>query len=259
MSNTKEIFERVKAATVAIAIYDKTIALHKKETKRQPYEIIGTGFCIHPRGIVVSCRHVFQEFYPEKNRDFFEGKRKPDELKIIDAITPHAIFFDTKSRKDKLIAMPMPMDIMGISCDHDLGKMRLQPNQTFSRGYPFLKIAKYDELYEGMEAATCGFPEGNLQWDKVGDIKTMTSSFTKGILSSIIPMPNCSAELVQGFQIDYVTKGGNSGGPVFKLDSGEVFGVHTGSHPTAQYKMAQPIYPLLKNLEDFLKRPSDPF
>lgn len=50
-----EIFDTIKKATVAIAIYNEN-------DLQNPYTIIGSGFCIHPRGIIVTSRHVIDAF-----------------------------------------------------------------------------------------------------------------------------------------------------------------------------------------------------
>jgi len=59
------IFSKVKAATVAVAL------LNEKDNKN-PFGVIGTGFCIHNEGIIVTCRHVISAFTEEcqapKNR-----------------------------------------------------------------------------------------------------------------------------------------------------------------------------------------------
>lgn len=49
------LFKNIKSATVAMALYN-----HGDQQK--PFTILGTGFCIHPRGIIVSCEHVFSAF-----------------------------------------------------------------------------------------------------------------------------------------------------------------------------------------------------
>ena len=50
--------------------------------------------------------------------------------------------------------------------------------------------------------------------DQIG---TVTSSFTKGMISSIIPAHGVAREHVRGFQLDLTATNGNSGGPVFSL------------------------------------------
>ena len=72
------------------------------------------------------------------------------------------------------------------------------------------------------------------------------------MISSIIPAPGVARENVTGFQLDATATNGNSGGPVFSLTSGKVFGVlqggamHPDGYPIGLTK-AEPIYPLFEN------------
>jgi len=71
---------------------------------------------------------------------------------------------------------------------------------------------------------------GRVRDDQLG---TVTSSFTKGMISSIIPAQGVSLQHLRGFQLDLTAANGNSGGPVFSLQTGKVFGVLQGGavHP----------------------------
>lgn len=55
MDDTKNIYKKIKNATVAIA------SINKKEAK-EPFTIIGSGFCIDAEGIIITCRHVIEAF-----------------------------------------------------------------------------------------------------------------------------------------------------------------------------------------------------
>jgi len=90
------------------------------------------------------------------------------------------------------------------------------------KGFPYLEIEEYSNISEGDEVGICGFPLGNYLYRQLG---TVTSSFSKGIVSSIIPNPNVSLKYLRGFQLNISATNGNSGGPVFSLSSGKVFGV----------------------------------
>ena len=76
-----------------------------------------------------------------------------------------------------------------------------------------------------MEIGTCGFPLGNVLQEQIG---TVTSSFTKGTISSIILAANVARDHLQGFQLDLTATNGNSGGAVFSLATGKVLGVLQG-------------------------------
>jgi Trypsin-like peptidase domain len=127
--------------------------------------------------------------------------------------------------------------------------LKLQKHGAFARGYPTLSIAEYSELHEMMEIGICGFPLGEALHDQLG---TVTSSFTKGMISSIIPALGIAREHVKGFQLDATATNGNSGGPVFSLATGKVFGVlQSGARNPNGYPLgltkAEPVYPVFEN------------
>jgi S1-C subfamily serine protease len=115
-------------------------------------------------------------------------------------------------------------------------------------------------LAQRVEVATCGFPLGEALYDQIG---TVTSSFTKGMISSIIPAQGVPREHVRGFQLDLTATNGNSGGPVFSLATGRVFGVlqRGAVHPQTGHIVqgltkAEPVYPVFDT--DLLARLQSP-
>ena len=137
---------------------------------------------------------------------------------------------------------------VGIVNDFDIAVFKLHKHPAFPAGFPKLEAADYADLHEMMEVATCGFPLGEALHDQIG---TVTSSFTKGMISSIIPAQGIALKHLRGFQLDLTATNGNSGGPVFSLATGRVFGVLQGGvvHPENReivqgLTKAEPIYPL---------------
>ena len=158
------------------------------------------------------------------------------------------------------MAFPVPTDIVIAKTNFDLGMIRLHKHVAFKDGFPYLEIGDYSDVYEGMEAWTCGFPLGNYLLDQLG---TVTSSFTKGIVSSIIPAQGAALEHLKGFQLNITATHGNSGGPVFFPETGKVFGVlqkgvrgQNGNFLQGITK-AEPIYPVFEHdsLNRILKAP----
>lgn len=245
--SSKSIYESIKKATVAIAI------AHPETLPKKPFTIIGSGFCIHKDGVIVTCEHVFKTFtHPESYQRCLEAINEGKDSIISDlkGIVPHAIFF-SHSQGHEIFMNPVPIMNAVAKTDFDLAAFKLQKHSSYSQGYPTLEIAEYGELYETMEVGTCGYPLGNFLQEQVG---TVTSSFTKGMISSIIPAPNIAREQVRRFQLDLTATNGNSGGPVYSLATGKVFGVLQGGvvHPDTKQSVqglsvAEPIYPLLEN------------
>lgn len=254
----KKVLERIKAATVAMA----TLNIKDKD---KPFTILGTGFCIHSKGIIITCEHVLSAFMdkPMRERIAETTRQKPNQEKVkieIRTLTPHSIFYNIKYSLHQLIAFPVPVDIAMAKTDFDLGMIRLQKHVAFKDKFPYLEIGDYSDVYEGMEAWTCGFPLGNYLQDQLG---TITSSFTKGIVSSIIPAQGVPQEHLQGFQLNLTATHGSSGGPVFFPETGKVFGVlqkgvrgRNGNFLQGITK-AEPIYPVFEHnsLNRFLEAP----
>jgi hypothetical protein len=249
-----EVYDAVKKATVAI------VASIPGSIPNRPFTIFGSGFCIHPEGVVITCEHVFKAFVdPEGYERLIQGIGRADRQAVsVKSMVPLAMFYSgvqgTEIRMDAVsVAAGLAMQ------DFDLAALKLQKHPAFPEGYPTLPIADYGELYEMMEVATCGFPLGEALHDQIG---TVTSSFTKGIISSIIPAPGIAREHLRGFQLDLTATNGNSGGPVFSLATGRVFGVlqggvvnPEGGQTVQGIATAEPIYPLLDtDLVDRLAR-----
>jgi len=247
-NNTINIFSKVKTATVAVALLNE-------EDDKNPFIIIGTGFCVHNEGIIITCRHVVSAFTDEIefnkliNQTNLEEQNLWKELK---GSVPHVIFFNS-SLPGQLLAFPVRVNFSICKTDYDLGVMRLDKHEAFSKGFPVLEIEPYENIKEATEIALCGFPLGNYLQQQIG---TITSSFTRGIISSIIPAPSAPLEFLKGFQLNITATRGNSGGPVFIQDSGKVFGILQGGVLANDGSIlqgiakAEPIYPLYDDTID---------
>lgn len=245
--NRREIFNQVKNATVAIA------AMNNKDAQN-PFTIVGSGFCIDPAGRIVTCRHVVEALMEKTAAEQVEGistKGKGtalQELPPVRAITPFAVFYATKMSKENLHVFPCQVHAVSAKADYDIAIMQIQSHIAFNKGYPFLEIEEYEAIAEGDDIGTCGFPLGNYLQEQLG---TVTSSFTTGIISSIIPSPGTQKEYLRGFQLGLTATHGNSGGPVFSLATGKVFGVlqggvkHTSGSLLQGLAKAEPVYPIL--------------
>jgi S1-C subfamily serine protease len=132
--------------------------------------------------------------------------------------------------------------------DHDLALVRAVPHFAYPNGYPTLEIQPYEELSEGDEIGTCGYPLGNFLFEQIG---TITPSFTRGSISSIVPAQDIPQEQLKSFQLNLTATYGNSGGPVFSVANGKVFGVLQGGIQDRQSTIlpglarAEPVYPIV--------------
>jgi len=151
-ANARAVYETIKAATVAIAL------MHPPEpgSKNRPFSILGSGFCIHPEGIVVTCRHVQEAFVdPEGYKQILaDVAAKEGQLRELKGAVPNVIFYHPKPIGHELYAFPVPVDLAVTKTDFDLAALRIPKHVAFHHGYPTLGIADYDELHETMDIAT---------------------------------------------------------------------------------------------------------
>ena len=239
--------DAVKKATVAVV---KSIP----GKSPLPYSIVGSGFCVDPEGIIVTCAHVFNEFFTPETREREKQARQAAGGATFtgDCVLPYVLFYLGVQEKEHRVAsilVGVRHAVKDEKYGFDLALLRLpRPDkQIFPEGYPTFSIADYAELHEMMEVATCGYPLGDFLHDQIG---TVTSSFTKGMISSIIPAQGVAREHVRGFQLDLTATNGNSGGPVLSM-TGRAFGVlqlgvihpQTG-HIVGGLTKAEPVYPV---------------
>lgn len=215
----REALQRIKAATVAIAKW--------KGERRHPFSIVGSGFCIDPSGLVVTCRHVFDAFLEKPTLELIgsaTGEIRPDGGQLLPPVRfedMYAVFYAMRSETELAVLLAHVTHVVSRT-DHDLALLKVNPEQpAFPTGYPIVELAEPEEVNEGDEVGTCGFPLGERLHDELG---TVTSSFTKGIVSSIVPGPGIPSRLIRAFQLDVGAAPGNSGGPAFLWDTGRVFG-----------------------------------
>jgi S1-C subfamily serine protease len=253
----------VKKATVAIVMEIPN------RSPQKPLTIIGSGFCIHSAGIIVTCEHVFRAFFDERAYEEIikqlpeVANPRPTEYGHIKH-QPQVMFFEN------FRGAQVFMQVIGISeavtkLGFDVTLFKLPKHDAFPNGYPTIEVADYSELHEMQEIAICGFAFGDGRFDQLGAV---TSSFTTGRISSIVPLAGVPASDVKGYQLDLNVTNGNSGGPVFSLKSGKVFGVIQGGVVQAASKTilhgiakAEPIHPAIEDgvvqrLIDGTHRPS---
>jgi hypothetical protein len=60
------------------------------------------------------------------------------------------------------------------------------------------------------------------------EVGNLTSSLSRGIVSSVIPWSKAPIDQLEGVQLDIRVAAGNSGGPVVSLSTGRVFAALKG-------------------------------
>jgi S1-C subfamily serine protease len=244
-------FATIKTATVAIA------KVHNIE--HHIFEIVGSGVCVDPVGIILTCQHVISAFMAVSIPDQVKGLPKSSEPKTIESgplIIPHAIFYKVDGM-GRLIAFPCRVDQILAATDQDIGVVRVLPHTAMPEGYPAAEIEEYSNIHEGLEVGTCGFPLGNFLHQQIGAV---TSSFTFGRISTISPFEGVEQVRLKMFQLDKTATHGNSGGPVFNQNSQRVIGLLQGGilHPEGHLQpglvRCEPVYKFLAdNVVEFVK------
>lgn len=223
---SREIVASVKKATVALAL----MTSDESTSQTAPFQIVGSGFCVHPAGIIVTCRHVIQAFIEESidaqvNRALpLDGPKSVKRIPGVRVRQPFAIFLQPETGGSLILAYCVGLRNILVQADSnmDLGAASLSPHEAFPKGYPSLSIEDFENVHDGLDIATYGFPRGIALLHELGKVG---GSLSRGVVSAILPSSDIGRNHVRGFQLDLRATHGNSGGPVFSWASGRVLGV----------------------------------
>jgi hypothetical protein len=230
----KGYFQKEKFATVAISSFDESLA------KSGPIDqvllantIVGTGFNVHPSGVLVTAFHVLKPFMTEEGSDKLDWLYSSNTTLAVQIENPFKapvsavlLLEDSGDPSSSGLLATAPVSLVHASPEWDLAILRLpDPRRLESRrwklyGYPYLELERPESVTEGMEVGICGFPLGS---DLQRGFRIVTSVLTKGIVSGISPFPG--AGQVQSYLLNANTYEGSSGGPVISLETGRVFAV----------------------------------
>lgn len=193
--DAREISDSIKKATVAV------MTRREDSTMRHPFRIIGSGFCVHPAGIVITANHVFQSFVKDQHHKSVL-ERVGEGVMVPTPMTIFGVLLYGGAEGSKVFMHEVTPAEVGIVNDFDIAVFKLREHPAFPNGFPTLEVADYADLYEMMPVATCGYPFGDFLWDQVGSV---TSSFTTGKMSSILPAPGIARKHLSGFQLDLLS------------------------------------------------------
>lgn len=190
-----ETVARIKLSIVGVGTY--------QPSRTPPLRLHGTGFVVGDGNTVLTSAHVIPRVLDIEHNErvvaLFGGRAKTEfnELKLI--------------RLDE---------------DHDVGLLRFQGNSL-----PVLQLGNSEQICEGTELAFTGFP--------IGAVLGLYPVTHRALVSSITPIAvpvdksgSLTTEMIRRlnspfnvFQLDATAYPGNSGGPLFDPDSGEVVGI----------------------------------
>ena len=211
LSPLAETFDRVRPSIVALAS-----RLASSATAMPVFpEILGTGFVVDQRGIVMTNRHVAVAlqrlpancamaiiFPPVESKETEHGQpvifRAVKSYNVIESFQSSGPFYGDLLPDIALLLI----DVQG-----------LQPLQ-FNTSRNVIRI--------GADVATAGFAMGTNPLVSQHKVRQLTPFLRHGIISSVHPFPSPHPH---GFTIDIMTQGGESGSPVFLPGSAHVVGM----------------------------------
>lgn len=225
--NLAETFEIVRPGIVALG--SRMSVIQQGQCPPIFPTILGTGFVVDERGIIVTNRHVataLQQLPPRPDNGqspafaLVSGRVERGEgesilgMAIVD-IKGYALP-NSFSPSGEYYGEPMP----------DLAFLQLKV-----QGLPALRLAtEPNTLRIGMPIATAGFAMGTNALVVYQRVNQVTPLLRHGIISSLYPFP---CHHPHGFTTDIMTQGGESGSPIFLPDSPTVVGLlHAGFNGT---------------------------
>lgn len=192
-----ELIEQVKPSIVVVGTYNKT---------RSPAFVMrGTGFVVGDGTLIATNAHVIPEIL-----DSASG-----ETVVIQALSGRA---GPQQRSAKTVANDK---------SHDLALLRIE-----GAPLPALTLRTGEPVREGQNIAFTGFP--------IGGVLGLSPVTHRGIISAITPiaLPSPTAHQLnekvirrlksgtfEVYQLDGTAYPGNSGGPLFEMEKGEVIGI----------------------------------
>jgi serine protease Do len=192
-----ELVEQVKPSIVAIGTYDKT---------RSPAFVLrGAGFVVGNGSLVATNAHVVPE--------------------SLDPAGGESLVLQVLPGRDG--SQQRPAKTVAIDKSHDLALLRVE-----GAPLPAMVLQTAGPVREGQRIAFTGFP--------IGGVLGLSPVTHHGIISAITPiaLPSPTANQLnekvirrlksgtfQVYQLDGTAYPGNSGGPLFEIEKGEVIGI----------------------------------
>jgi len=213
-----DVFESIRWGVVALST--KLVAGPSKPLFPP---IFGTGFVVHPDGLVATNKHVAEALmkvpcHPLTGEPSVIGflplppeLSEPGALGLVAADVVGYYVPQKFSSGGPFYGQMLP----------DIGFVRLNLKHL----KPVSLDCRPSMIRTGTEIATCGFSLGAEPLVVMGKVNQVTPFLRQGIVSSVYPGP-CPHP--HGFTIDAAVQGGASGSPVFLRDTAAVIGMVQG-------------------------------
>ena len=218
-----EVFDAVRPSIVALGSKYSVVV-----GGRPPAfpTILGTGFFIDHRGIVLTNRHVAEAL-----------QQLPANPKTGESAAVGFVFSVVQAEEGAHTLSVHAVDVLSYNhLDHfetpgpfygealpDMAFLQLNVKDVPSLSF----LAEPNTLKIGMPVATAGFPLGTDALLVYGKLVQLTPLLRAGIISSLYPFP-CPHP--HGFTVDIMVQGGASGSPIFLTTESKVIGLLFGGY-----------------------------
>jgi len=239
-----ETFDAVRPAIVAFV---SRPALRSGLNQARSAPILGTGFFVSRTGLVATNRQVIGEL---EKRAPSSGAGSASAAALVflaanregEAPSGGAAFVELEkwwvldwfAGSDTWYGEPVP----------DLALVQLRVTET-----PSLPLAEEpDTLRVGLSIATAGFPAHEtspLPYERISELAPM---LRRGIISGLYPFPS---RRPHGFSVDIMTRGGESGSPIFFEDAPVAIGIAGAGFDRTNATIALPSHLLAAALAAF--------
>ena len=203
-----ETFEIIRPSIVALGSKHGLVIDGKPPTFPT---ILGTGFFIDQRGIVLTNGHVVDAL-----------QKLPKHPKTGESLAVAFVFSEVKAEESSHVMRVSPVDVKAYSVLQTFDKKGrfygeeipdLALVQLNVKDVPALTFAsERNTIRIGMPIATAGFPLGTDALLLNSELVQLTPFLRSGIVSSLYPFPCPNPH---GFTLDIMAQGGASGSPIF--------------------------------------------
>jgi S1-C subfamily serine protease len=198
-SSLPEVVQRVKPSILLVGTF--------RATDSPRFGFRGTGFVVGDGLTVLTCAHVLPERWQSLPAD--------------------GLAVQQPRPREPGGGEPRTARVVAVDAARDLAVLRLE-----GAPLPALPLAEPQRVREGMAIALMGFPIGGL----LGFAPVTHAGIVSSITPFVLPPPSAGqltgravrqlrGEPLDILQLDAIAYPGNSGGPVFDAETGEVVGV----------------------------------
>src|SRR5438874_1246666 len=109
MADFRAQLARIKKATVAVAFMHDDDKIGPPPHRNAPFTILGSGFCVHEKGIIITCKHVMEAFMEHSiEKQLATMAKNNPTLNLrgasVKTIHPFALFYIPESEQHIVVA-----------------------------------------------------------------------------------------------------------------------------------------------------------